>query len=538
MIEDTPLTARKVGGVTLQNDDPRSDPEMMANLTKVKFIPSPGPQEDAYFSDADVLLYGGKAGGGKSSLICGLALQEHERSLVIRKQYADMSGLIDDLLKFYGSRDGYTQQPRPKLLTDDGRKIEFGALNNPGDEFNFQGSPKDFIAFDESVQLSESQVRFVMGWLRTTTKGQRCRVVFASNPPVTAEGDWIIGMFAPWLDPKHPRPALPGELRWFVTNEDGKDEEVADSTPITRGVNAQGIPRIYKPQSRTFVPSSLADNPYLRDTNYAATLDAMPEPYRSAMRDGNFMLSRKDGVNQLIPVSWVMDAQARWREHKGIPPIGIPMCSIGVDPTGGGKDRNILSPRYDYFFAKQIEIAGKDTPNSQGIAAQVMVHRKDNADIIIDMGGGYGGEPFTLLRENLDHNRIHAYKGAEGTTKRTKDRMYGFTNLRTAAYWQMREVLDPSQTGGSSIMLPDDRELLAELTAVDFEITSRGIKATPKEKVMEKLGRSPDKADALVMALWAGPRGLTADMAWGVTRNNSSRIPKVVVGYENRRRKR
>jgi hypothetical protein len=64
--------------------------------------------------------------------------------------------------------------------------------------------------------------------------------------------------------------------------------------------------------------------------------------------------------------------------------------------------------------------------------------------------------------------------------------------VRSAAYWKFKEALDPSQPGGSPIMLPDDRELLAELTAVDFEITTRGIKAEPKEKVMDKLGRSPD----------------------------------------------
>jgi hypothetical protein len=60
-------------------------------------------------------------------------------------------------------------------------------------------------------------VRFLLGWLRTVVKGQRCRAVLTFNPPTSAEGRWIVAFFAPWLDPKHPNPAKPGELRWFGT---------------------------------------------------------------------------------------------------------------------------------------------------------------------------------------------------------------------------------------------------------------------------------------------------------------------------------
>jgi hypothetical protein len=41
-----------------------------------------------------------------------------------------------------------------------------------------------------------------------------------------AEGLWVIKHWAPWLDPLHPRPARPGELRWFTTGPDGEDIEV------------------------------------------------------------------------------------------------------------------------------------------------------------------------------------------------------------------------------------------------------------------------------------------------------------------------
>src|SRR5512147_435451 len=68
----------------------------------MKWVPNPGPQTQAYFSKADVLLYGGQPGGGKSQLILGLAHNEHQRSLVMRRQYGDLDRLIEDCLKIHG----------------------------------------------------------------------------------------------------------------------------------------------------------------------------------------------------------------------------------------------------------------------------------------------------------------------------------------------------------------------------------------------------------------------------------------------------
>src|SRR5947209_3048566 len=59
------------------------------------WAPQPGPQEVAYFSPADVTGYGGAAGGGKSSMLLGLAINEHRRSVIFRREMVQGRGLVD-----------------------------------------------------------------------------------------------------------------------------------------------------------------------------------------------------------------------------------------------------------------------------------------------------------------------------------------------------------------------------------------------------------------------------------------------------------
>lgn len=383
--------------------------------------------------------------------------------------------------------------------------------------------------FDEVVNFREDQVRFIMTWNRTDTPGQRVRTVFASNPPVSTQGDWIIGMFRPWLDPTHPNPAKDGELRWFVTDKDGKDVEVADSNPIEDGYKPDGTKRMIIPKSRTFIRSSIDDNPYA-DPNYKATLDAMKEPYRSAMRDGNFMMARKDSENQLIPTAWVREAQNRWTEQ---PPAGVPMCAIGVDPAGGGDDETVLAPRYDGYYPEFIVIPGKETPYPQDVAAKVMRYRRDEALPIVDCGGGYGGGVVRHLEDN--GIKAKAHKGAEKSAKRSKDRLYAFANKRAEVYWRFMEALDPSQDGGSTIALPPDQKLMSDLCSVNFSITSRGVTLESKDDMKKRLGRSPDRADAVVIA-WSHGDSIIHKKDGKWERGGTRSFPKAILGHMAQRR--
>lgn len=504
-----------------------------ATTENLKFIPSPGPQTEAYFSQADILLFGGEPGGGKTGLLVGLAVNEHERSMIVRKQFADLDGVIDNAKGILGTDEGFVGGTRPKYTKPDGGVIHFQGMAG-GEEFDTskQGTPHDFIGVDEGAQLSENSIRMLMGWNRTKKKGQRCRMVIATNPPIDSVGDWLADFFAPWLNPAHPNPAKFGELRWFIINEDGDSEEVENSEIVIRnGVS-------YYPHSRTYINSKLEDNPYIDTTEYLRRLQTMPEPYRSMLTSGNFMLARKDADFQVIPTAWIMAAQARWTER---PPKGMAMTSMAYDPAGGGRDSAELSIRYGGWFAPLISVQGEETADGSISAASIVKHRRDSAAVVIDCDGGYGGAVCMRLADNS----IEAlkFKGSTGSTAKTRGGAHGFANKRSEAWWKFREELDPDQEGGSVIALPPDPELRSDLAAPTWRLTAHGIQVEPKVIIgtngkvtgglRKKLGRSPGKGDAVVMNLAPANKAVMR-----TARTKFGTMPKVIMGHQHQRRTR
>src|SRR5713101_3601096 len=74
--------------------------------------PLPGPQSMAYHATADVVGYGGAAGGGKTDLACGKALTQHQRVMILRREATQLTGIIDRLTELIGHKDGYNGTER------------------------------------------------------------------------------------------------------------------------------------------------------------------------------------------------------------------------------------------------------------------------------------------------------------------------------------------------------------------------------------------------------------------------------------------
>lgn len=484
----------------------------------MRFVPLPGPQTDAYLSQADVLLYGGQASGGKSYLLMGLASQEHRQSIIFRRENSQTDGLEKSGKAIIGASANYNGTDK-EWNWPDGRSLKLAGMQYPDDWGKHAGRERDFYGFDEAGEFLKMQVASLLGWNRGE-EGQRCRVVLASNPPRTSDGYWVTEWFAPWLDIQYHNPAKPGELRWAFLDDDGVPEWV--DGPDCVSSTGEG------PLSFTFIPAALSDNPYRNTKEYRKKLNGLPEPLKSQLMRGDFAAGTVDGVDQAIPTDWVRQSQARWT---AVRPVGVPMCAIGVDVAQGGTDKTVLAPRYDGWYPELTAIPGSETPSGYEVAGKVTAIRHDGAKVIVDLGGGWGGDAL----KHLAQNGVDAvgYMGVVPSTKRTRDGQLHFINVRTEAYWRFREALDPYTREGSPIMLPPDRELLADLTAPRY-ITKSGprgmtIQLESKVDLVKRMKRSPDKGDAVVMAWWAGEKAITDLDAWKAKAPRSfGRTPQVI----------
>jgi len=433
----------------------------------------------------------------------GAALGMHTVSAIFRREGTQLLGVIERMTDIIGSRNGYNGQDKIWRLGQ--QRIEFGSTPHSGDEEKYRGRAKDFLAFDEATGFLESQVRFLMGWVRTTIKGQKCRTLLTFNPPTSAEGQWIIAFFGPWLQRNHPNPAEPGELRYFAVIN-GTDTEVADKRPFV----LVGDERVYDfdpedfkpteiitPQSRTFIPAKVSDNPFLMGTGYVTQLQAMPEPLRTQMLEGDFTAGLEDNEWQVIPSAWVEAAQDRWspREAKS------PMDSMGVDVSRGGRDETIISRRHGTWFDELVTYPGTASPDGPTVASYVVMKRRDNAPVHIDVVG-WGASPYDFL----DSNQIHTIpvNGASGSYARSEEGNLEFANLRAEIWWRMREALNPLNP--APIALPPCPKLKADLCAPLWSLKQQGILVESKEDIKKRLGRSPDRGDAVCLANMNTPK--------------------------------
>lgn len=481
--------------------------------------PDNRPQQAAYICPADELLYGGAAGGGKSDLLLGLSVTKHQVSIIFRRMFPQLEALVSRSRDIIPEVDG-TNFNAGKMIwykIPGKRKLEYGAAQYNLDVQKYQGRPHDLVAFDELTHFTEFQYKYLTGWLRTEDPLQRTRIVGASNPPPTAEGYWVKKRWAAWVDRKHPNPAEPGELRWYITNEEGKDEEVegpriqtydlldgkisyeeafARAEPIE--VNGE----MMYPVSRTFIPAGVRDNPYYaHDHKYLGMLQALPEPLRSQLLAGDWEAGAEDDAYQVIPSAWIYAAVERWAEKAAAGKLDNPgtLLVLGCDVARGGKDEGVIAPLYeDLFIHELLKRPGVQLSDGQAYVNFMMPHMGDAPQANIDVGG-VGASAYDLAKVAFRGNiRPVDFGGKSEYTD--KSGMLVAKNARAEMYWTVRDLLDPAND--PVLALPDDPELIADLAAHRYKLVGNKIVIEDKEAIRKRIGRSPDAGDAVALAVF------------------------------------
>lgn len=478
--------------------------------------PQPGPQAAAFVCEADQIGYGGAPGGGKTDLALGLAGLKHRKSIIFRRVFPRVRDVIERSRDIFArnesrAKDSFNEQLHIWRLID-GRTIEFGALQYETDKNGFRGRAYDLHVFDEATEFTESQVRYVIGWNRSADPAQRCQVLLTFNPPTEDGQEWVIRFFAPWLQEGHPDPAADGEIR-YVAMVDGA-EQFYRSREDAPARNADGSETGVK--ARTFFHARLSDNPILAATDYGATLNSLPEPLRSILL-GNFKAER--GVNpwQIVPSDWIAKARQRWSAdgQRG------PCSGAGLDVARGGADQTTKATIYGQWVAPILAVPGAATDTGGKAAAVVMDEAQGGVPVGVDIIG-IGASAYDHLyglgyKNVIGFNASAKAEDRDGVMFLDKTKKIRFRNLRAAMWWKLREALDPD--GPSPLALPPDDTLAADLKAPTWELTSGGILVEDKDDIRQRLGRSPDRADAVGMAyiapLLASKRSNSAVGAFG-----------------------
>ncbi len=273
-------------------------------ITAATIQPQPGPQTKFLSSSADIAIYGGSAGGGKTwGLLMeplrhvsnpGFGAVFFRRSTV---QIRNEGGLWDESTTLYPQIGAEPKEHELWWKFPSGAAVSFAHLEHDKTRFNYQGAQIPLICFDELTHFTAVQFWYLVSRNRSMC-GVRPYIRATCNPDADS---WVATLIAWWIDQDTglPIPERSGVLRWFVrVGEDLKwadqPEDLAEFTMLNDAGERVPIP----PKSLTFIPAKLTDNKALMaaDPGYMASLLALPLVERERLLGGNWKIRPAAGL--------------------------------------------------------------------------------------------------------------------------------------------------------------------------------------------------------------------------------------------------
>jgi predicted phage terminase large subunit-like protein len=264
--------------------------------------PQVGPQSAFHESCADIVFYGGGAGGGKTWSILAEPLRHiHVPKFIasiFRKSMPQLNkpgGLADKAFDFYPSFGGFgTKNPFKFRFFKHGlelSKITLEYLENEKALNNYASTEICYLGFDELTDFSKKEFWGLQARNRSLC-GIRPYIRATMNPRYDS---WIKEMILWFLDPngEFSDPKKSGRLRWFF--REGTDLIWADSLSEAR---IKFKDKFSLSKTFTFIPAKVTDNKILleKDPSYLATLHSLQKVDRERLLHGNWKIKEEAGL--------------------------------------------------------------------------------------------------------------------------------------------------------------------------------------------------------------------------------------------------
>lgn len=259
------------------------------------FTPHDGPQRAFMDAEADIVIFGGSAGGGKTA--SPLMTPAHKGHLdvpgfgavIFRRTYPDITaegGLWDESQDWYRDLGGTARENPLEWRFPSGAKVTFAHMQHSKDRHRWKGAQIPAIYWDQLEEFEASQFWYLLSRNRSLC-GVRPYVRATVNPPEDDE-HWLYELVGPWVDDRHPLyPQEPGAVLHFTRSAAGDLEWVgADYIDEATGQPAQSL---------AFIPATIYDNPTLLAGNpeYLTRLRSLLFEDQERLLHGNWRVPKR-----------------------------------------------------------------------------------------------------------------------------------------------------------------------------------------------------------------------------------------------------